>query len=97
MSHIPSSPAAPANEPLPAELLALWERVQAQPMEVRAELEPIVHDVLEDARFRGRILSVARDALERFRLDLEMARFDLEATRRERESLRQLLRNSGDP
>ena len=30
---------------------------------------------------------LARDALERFRLDLELARFDLEATRREREAL----------
>ena len=37
------------------------------------------------------MLSVARDALEQLRLDLEMARFDLDATRREREALRQLL------
>lgn len=94
MSHVPSSTATPANEPLPVELLALRERVQAQPAEVRAELEPIIHEALEDARFRGRILSVARDGLERLRLDLELARFDLEATRRERESLRELLRNN---
>jgi hypothetical protein len=75
-------------------LLALRQRVQAQPSEVRAELEPIVDEALEEARFRGRILSVARNALEQLRLDLELARFDLEATRRERESLRELLHES---
>lgn len=78
-------------DPLPLELLELKERVRAQPPEVRAELEPLVEDVLEQARFRGRVLTVARDALEQFRLDLEMARFDLDATRRERERLRRLL------
>jgi len=71
--------------------MELWERIQSQPARVRAELEPLLEDVLENARFRRRILSVARDALERLRLDLEMARFDLDATRRERESLKQLL------
>ncbi len=92
MSHVPfSPPAPPANEPLPAELVALRERVQSQPNGVRAELEPMVDDALEQARFRNRILFVARDALEQMRLDLEMARFDLEATRRERESLRERL------
>jgi hypothetical protein len=73
------------------ELVALREWVQSQPAVVRAELEPMVDDALEQARFRGRVLSVARDALEQLRLDLEMARFDLEATRRERELLRELL------
>jgi hypothetical protein len=73
------------------ELVTLRARVQSQPAEVRAELEPIVDEALEQARFRGRVLTVARDALEQLRLDLEMARFDLEATRRERESLRELL------
>jgi hypothetical protein len=70
----------------------LMGRVRAQPPEVRSELEPFVEDVLEQARFRSRVLTVARDALERLRLDLELARFDLDATRRERESLRLLLR-----
>jgi hypothetical protein len=70
-------------EPLPAELVELMERVQSLPPGVRSELEPVVHEALEEARFRGRVLSVARDALEQFRLDLELARFDLDATRRE--------------
>jgi len=91
MSDASCQLAQPSSDPLPVELLELRDRVQAQPVEVRAELEPLLDDVLEHARFRGRILSVARDALERLRLDLELARFDLEATRRERETLRQRL------
>jgi len=79
------------REALPEELVALRERVQAQPAEVRAELEPMVDEALEHAVFRGRVLTVARDALLQLRFDLELARFDLEATRRERESLRERL------
>lgn len=81
----------PSSDPLPSELLELRARVQTQPADVRAALEPLLDDVLEHARFRGRILSVARDALERLRLDLDLALFDLDATRRERETLRKLL------
>jgi nitric oxide reductase activation protein len=81
----------PHAEKTPAELIQLRERVLAQPVAVRAELEPLVAEVLEEARFRSRVLSVARDALEQLRLDLEMARFDLDATRREREALRKII------
>lgn len=75
----------------PPELRTLMERVRALPRAVRDELEPIVGDALEQAVYRGRVLNLAREALERFRLDLELTRFDLEATRRERERLRALL------
>jgi hypothetical protein len=85
------SPSATVGDDLPAELIELWDRVQSQPADVRAELEPLVADAVEQARFRGRVMTVARDALERLKLDLEMARFDLDATRREREVLRRLL------
>jgi hypothetical protein len=37
---------------------------------------------------------LARDALERFRLDLTTLEFDLEVTRREREALRERLERS---
>ena len=80
-----------ADETLPAEIVELRARVQAQPASVRASLEPFGAEVLEEARFRGRILTVARDALERLHFDLEVARFDLDATRREREDLRRRL------
>ncbi len=92
MSHASCEAPKLRGEVFPAEMVELIERIQAQPPEVRAELVPLMDEVLEQVRFRSRILSVARDGLERLRLDLTLARFDLEATRRERESLRQLLR-----
>jgi hypothetical protein len=93
MSHAPCSgrPVSSA-ETVPVELLELRERVLAQPSEVRAALEPLVEEVLEHAKFRHRVLTVARDALEQYKLDLELARFDLDATRRERETLLKTLR-----
>jgi hypothetical protein len=95
MSHAALGANGSPRQEAPPELLALMERVRALPGEVRVELEPIVGDALEQAVFRNRVLTVAREALERFRIDLEMARFDLEATRREREGLRRLLDDRG--
>lgn len=86
----PTAP-IPASSPIPAELLALRARIRAMPAEVRAELEPLAEDACEQARFRGRALSLAREALEQFRLELSAARFDLDITRREREGLRHLI------
>jgi hypothetical protein len=91
MRHATFLSPPPLGESLPLELIELLERVQALPADIRAELEPMVTEVLEQARFRVRVLSVARDALEQLRFDLELARFDLEATRREREALRERL------
>ena len=73
---------------VPAELQTLRERLLALPLEARSEIEPLMNDVLEQAEYRSRVMVIARDALERFRLDLAATRFDLEATRREREALR---------
>jgi hypothetical protein len=69
---------------VPTELLELKERIQGQPAAVRAELEPLIDEVMEHALFRSRVMMIARDALQRFRLDLASTRFDLDATRRER-------------
>lgn len=82
--HLPSG----APESVPVELLTLREQVRSLPEPHRRRLEPIVDEAVEQAWFRGRVLSVARDALEQMRLELEMARFDLEVTRREHEALR---------
>jgi hypothetical protein len=95
MSHATIGMSGSVAEPLPAELVELMERVQALPCDVRSELEPVVLEALEEARFRGRVLSVARDALEQFRLDLELARFDLDATRRECDEFRRRLGDEG--
>ena len=91
MSRADRLPASPSGEVPPPELLELKERVLAQPREVRAALEPLVEESMEHARFRDRVLSMARGALEQFKLDLDLARFDLDATRREREALLKLL------
>lgn len=75
------------EETVPFELLELKQRVRELPRDVRTVLEPIVDEAWEEAVFRGRVLNVAKDALERLRLDLELTRFDLDATKREREEL----------
>jgi hypothetical protein len=93
MSYTTPRTVATIHEEAPAELIALRDRVRALAPEVRRELEPVVAEALEQARFRGRVLAVARDALEQLRLDLELVRFDLDATRREREDLRRLVEN----
>jgi hypothetical protein len=80
-----------SSEEGPVALFVLQERILAQPDEVRTELEPLVEDALEDARFREQTMLLARDALVQFRMDLAMLAFDLEATRREREALRSRL------
>jgi hypothetical protein len=85
-----SGPSATAST-VPAELLALRDRIKSMPDEVRVELEPLAEDACEQARFRGRALSLAREALEQFRLELSAAKFDLDITRREREGLRRLV------
>ena len=66
------------------ELVALKGRIADQPAKVRAELEPLIDEVLEHAMFRSRVMLIARDALQRLRVDMAALRFDLEATRRER-------------
>jgi hypothetical protein len=71
----------------PSEMLTLKQRIQGQPDSVRAELEPLIDDVLEHAMFRDRVMMIARDALERLRLDVATLKFDLDATRRERSSV----------
>lgn len=83
-----------SSEPRAAELLELRAKILAQPAEIRSELEPLIEDALEHAKFRDRVLSVAKDALGRYRLDLEMVRFDLEATKREHDMLIRRLNSS---
>lgn len=83
------TPAAPPS--IPAELAELRARIRALPASLRAELEPLADDAIEQAKFRGRALSLAREALEQFRLELTAAQHDLDATRREREGLRRFI------
>ncbi len=72
-----------ATEQVPGELVELKERIQGQPPRVRAELEPLIDEVMEHAVFRSRVMMIARDALQQFRTDIAALRLDLEATQRE--------------
>ena len=69
---------------VPTELVALKEKIQVQPPNVRETLEPLIDEVMEHAVFRSRVMSIARDALQQFRVELAAVRLDLEATKRER-------------
>ena len=69
---------------VPTELVALKEKIQVQPPNVRETLEPLIDEVMEHAVFRSRVMSIARDALQQFRVELAAAKLDLEATKRER-------------
>jgi hypothetical protein len=74
-----------SNAQYPSELVALKDRIAGQPSKVRAELEPLIDEVLEHAMFRSRVMLIAREALQRFRVDMAAMQFDLELTRRERD------------
>jgi hypothetical protein len=71
-------------EQCPSELVALKERIQDQPPSVRRELEPLIDEVMEHAVFRSRVMLIARDALQRFRVEMAAMQFDLDMTKRER-------------
>lgn len=91
-----TSDAIPTSSPeIPPELDRLRERIGALPPRYREALGPIADEAVEHALFRGRVLALAREGLERYRLDLAIARFDLEATKREQETLRRELESLG--
>ena len=87
MRNTPAKGTIPSSETVPPELAELMDLVRALPADVAEELAPAVAEAIEQARFRGRVLGVAKEALERLRLDLEITRFDLEITRKERDGL----------
>jgi hypothetical protein len=83
MNEILVEKQAEQSEAFPSELQVLKERIAGQPPRVRAELEPLIDEVLEHAMFRSRVILIAREALQRYRVDLAATRFDLERTKRE--------------
>jgi hypothetical protein len=88
-STLPDTGGETASETIPSELLALRERIAEQPGHVRAELEPLIEEVVDHAVFRHNVLQIARDALQRFRLEMAAMQFDLDVTRRERDAAEQ--------
>ncbi len=83
-SHTGESGGPRSVGPLPTELVALKERIQDQPPSVRKELEPLIDEAVEHAVFRSRVMLIARDALQRFRVDMAAMQFDLDAAKNER-------------
>ena len=72
---------------MPSDLEELGRRINQLSEADRRSIRPVYDRVLESFRLRTRIMNVAKEALERIRLDMAFLRFDLEATRREKESL----------
>jgi hypothetical protein len=73
---------------MPGDLEELGHKLEQLPEEQRQVLQPIFERVVESFRLRNRIMNVAKEALERIRLEVSCMQFDLEVTRRERESLK---------
>lgn len=80
------SPLPPAEAIVP-ELAELLEQVRALPPLYRESLMPAVAEAIDQARYRGRALEVATEALRSLRVDLELTRFDRDLTRLERQAL----------
>jgi hypothetical protein len=83
LTSIDETSSEPSTQ-VPTELVALKEKIQVQPSDVRETLEPLIDEVMEHAVFRSRVMSIARDALQQFRVELAAVKLDLEATKRER-------------
>jgi hypothetical protein len=85
-----------AKDPLPKEMLELYEEVEALPASHRRKLLPLCDRVGHLLRLQGRLIRVAQDSVDQLQLDTKYLVFDLEATRRERDAFAQELDNLND-
>lgn len=92
MSSPPRLPDSDADQ-LPQELIELARRIAALPIEHQRTLETSYSRVVDSVVRRRRILGVVQEALSQLRLDIKYLMFDLEVTRRERDQLREELRD----
>ena len=95
MNPATSNTMKPSTVGIPPELTRLRDRIGDLPPRYRDALEPLAEEAVDQALFRGRVLTLAREGLERYRLDLAIARFDLDATRREQDALRRRIESLG--
>ena len=86
MKHMPRFQVGPKLT-LPPDLEDLGRKLTQLPDHHRQLLLPLYERVVESFRLRSRITHVAKEALERLRLELACMQFDLEVTRREKDSL----------
>ena len=90
MAHSPRFRIEPQVK-IPNDIEELGRKIDGLPETERQRLRPVFERVLEGFRLRNRIMNVAKEALERIRLEVTCLQFDLEVTRREKESLQQKL------
>ena len=96
MNQRPSQTAGQVADPLPQEMIELVTHIQNLPEDLRQQIEPTMHRVIDFTRRRRRILNLIQEALNQLRLDMKYLVFDLEATRRERDEFRQQVDGQGD-
>jgi hypothetical protein len=90
MAQLPRFQIGPSVK-IPSDIEELGRKIDGLPEAERQRLRPVYERVLEGFRLRNRIMNVAKEALERIRLEVACLQFDLEVTRREKESLQQRL------
>ena len=90
MGHPPRFQVVPQPR-LPTDLEELGRRIDLLPEPHRQDLRPFLDRIAESFLLRTRIMNVAREALERIRLEVACMQFDLEVTRREKEALQKQL------
>src|SRR6266487_1051148 len=86
MAHTPRFQIGPPFR-LPNDLEELGRKLVELPDPQRQALTPLFDRVIESFRLRYRIMNVAKEALERIRLEVACLQFDLEVTRREKDTL----------
>jgi hypothetical protein len=80
----------------PQEFLELLERVDSLPAALRGELRPLCDRLGHIIRLQKRLVRISRDAADKLQLDVKYLLFDLDATRRERNLLREELREQSE-
>ena len=90
MAHTPRFQIGPPIR-LPSDLEELGRKLGDLPEPQRQALTPLYNRVIESFRLRNRIMNVAKEALERIRLEVACLQFDLEVTRKEKDVLKKQL------
>ena len=82
---------------LPNDLEELGRKLAELPDPQRQGLSQHYERVVESFRLRSRIMNVAKEALERIRLEVACLQFDLEVTRREKDALLKQIEGDQEP
>ena len=94
--HMPRFQTGPKFR-LPNDLEELGRKLAEVPDPHRQALSQHYERVVESFRLRSRIMNVAKEALERIRLEVACLQFDLDVTRREKEALLKQIEGDQEP